>query len=215
MYYKDTAIILSRRDFNEDDLLINCYTQKHGKMVLQSKGAKKIKSKLAGHLEPLNLAKINWVTGKGSAKLIGANSIQSFQNIKNNYWKVVYSFYFLEVIDKAIRPRHPDIKIFEFLKTVLDTLANSANLENLEIIKLCFDYKILFLLGYNPAKRKELDKKTGDLISKIINARVDEIIKLHLDKKISAKLIDKAKEYLEEVVEKEINSNKALRASLF
>ena len=54
MYYQDQAIVLSRKVFREDDLLITIYTQKYGKVVLHAVGAKKIKSKMMTSFFKLN-----------------------------------------------------------------------------------------------------------------------------------------------------------------
>ncbi len=203
MYYQDQAIVLNRKVFRENDLLITLYTKKYGKIVLQAIGAKKIKSKLAGHIEPMNLVEIEWVKGKTLDKLTGAVISSSFSDIKNNFDKINYAQYFLQVIDKITQLQHPDKKIFEFLKNALEKL-NTAQKENLAIIKLCFDYKILFLLGYNPVERKELDDQDREVIEKIIKLPVDMVIDLQLDKNIVDKLQIKAKKFLEEIVEREI-----------
>lgn len=222
MYYQDTAIVLARQDFREDDLLVSCYTQKHGKIILRAVGAKKIKSKLAGHIEPMNLVEINWVAGKGSDKLIGASLIDSHRQIKDDDRKVNYGFYFLEVVDKSTRVHHADKRIFEFLRNVLDKLSSvetrfiasqprrdaSASSEVLQIIKLCFDYKILFLLGHAPVYRRELKPDESQAVEKIINSPVNKVFKMNVPKS----LYTKSKEFLEEVVEEEINSLKGLNS---
>jgi len=208
MYYLDKAIILSRKDYREDDLLISVYTQKHGKIVLQAKGAKKIKSKLAGHIEPMNLVELNWVAGKGRDKLIGASGIESFKSIKENDRKVYYGFYFLDVVNKSIRLHHPDKRIFEFLKSVLYRLVETRDLASLQIIKLAFDYKLLYLLGYHPSNRGELGVGMQNLIKEIIRLPVDRIAELKLN---MLELDSKAQEFLEEVIEEEIISLKSLK----
>lgn len=204
MYYQDTAISLKRVNHHEDDLLVTFYTQKYGKIITLVQGGKKIKSKLAGHIEPMNLIQINWVIGKNAEKLIGAHVLKSYKKIKENYEKIFLGLYFLEVIDKTIKTRHPDIKIFDFLKNVLTKLENveidHGNLisQKLELIKLCFDYKILFLLGYSPVNRKHLDAQSKNIIQKIINMPVD-LIKINLERDILDNLSIKAKEFLSEV----------------
>lgn len=209
MYYQDTAIVLKRSDFREDDLLLTFYTEKYGKIIAQAKGAKKIKSKLAGHIEPLNLVEIEWVVGRGGEKLIGAQVIRSYQKIKENYKKILLGFYFLEIIDKTIKLHHPDRKIYEFLKNVLNKLA-VIDEEKLSLVKLCFDYKILFLLGYNPVNRKGIDNKLKNIMQQIINSRVNEVETININKNILNNLSTRAKGYIEEVVEEGIESEKLL-----
>jgi len=209
MYYQDTAIVLKRVDLRDDDLLVTFFTFKHGKIVAQAKGAKKIKSKLAGHLEPVNLVEINWVAGKGGDKLIGAQVIKSFKEIKKSYTKNIYSFYFLEIVDKVTRPYHCDIKIFDFLKSVLNKLENLEE-DQFPLVKLCFNYKILFLLGYNPVNRKGLGNNLKTVISHIINSPVEGIIGKKIEKNVFDSLSIKAEKFLEEVIEEEVVSQAVL-----
>lgn len=222
MYYQDQAIVLKRIDFRDDDLLLTFYTKRHGKIMAQAKGAKKIKSKLAGHIEPMNLVEIEWVTGRGGEKLTGAQVIESQQKIKENYKKSLEGFYFLEIIDKATRPHYRDTKIFTFLKNVLNKLAITDE-EKLSLVKLCFEAKILFLLGYNPINRKGLDNNLKNIIQQIINLPVDDVAHLltsersdagqvimNIDRNILNNLSIKVKKFLEEVVEEGIKSEKFL-----
>ncbi len=211
MYFQDQAIVIARRDFRDNDLLVTFFTLGHGKITVLAKSAKKIKSKLAAHLEPLNLAAINWVAGQGSEKLIGASCLKSYREIKNNYKKTLLGFYFLEVVDKTIHPHHPDGKLFNFLKNVLEKL-EVAEEKNLPLIKLCFDYKILFLLGYNPMNRKDLGEGYHGVVKRLVNLEVSEIIKMKLDKNVLDELAFKAKDYLEQVAETEIKSNEVIKA---
>ena len=87
MYYQTVAIILSRKDFRDNDLLVSVYSKEKGKLVFQAKGAKKIKSKLAGHLEPVTLSFLNMTIGKNIDQLIGAQIIQPFITVKNDIKK--------------------------------------------------------------------------------------------------------------------------------
>lgn len=219
MYYQDSAIILKRKDFKDNDSLITCYTEKHGKLILRAIGAKKILSKLSSHLEPISLSELNWVAGKGGEKLTGANSLFVFKNIKQDYYKLNFAQYFLDIIDKAIKTHHPDLKIFLFLKSVLQKLDSIpvdknfsvetrhrlvSDKKTLYLIKLAFDYKLLFLLGHSPEYRKELSVAEKSAIKKIINLKIDEIIKLNLDKKILNSLYKKSSLFWEEIIEEEI-----------
>ncbi len=85
MYYNLSAIILKREVFREDDLLITCYSHERGKVVVQARGGRKIKSKLAGHVEPVSLSNLEVVRGKQIDQLIGASLKESYDNIKKRF----------------------------------------------------------------------------------------------------------------------------------
>ena len=203
MYHSDKAIIISRRNFREDDLLVSCYTQKYGKIILQAKGARKIKSKLNGHVDIFNLVDLNWVAGKGGNKLIGASIEKSFRGIKENYKKVNYGLYFVNLIDKLTQQHQRDKKIFDFLNKVLLKLEQCEE-KDLVLVKLSFDYKLLFLLGYNPTHRRELKRDEKNTIEGIVNLSIEEIKKSNLNRQVLNNLYKKSKMFLEEVLEKEV-----------
>ena len=100
MYYSLTAIVLKRRVFKEDNLLITVYSKEKGKLTLLARGAKKVLSKLAGHLEPVSLSYLNAVDGRAIDQLIGAEMIQCFSTIKNDLDKLSATGWFLNLLDK-------------------------------------------------------------------------------------------------------------------
>lgn len=62
--YQTHAIILKRVDIFEADRLYHIYTENFGKIRTIAGGARKINSKLAGHLEPFNLVWAELITKK-------------------------------------------------------------------------------------------------------------------------------------------------------
>ena len=63
--YLSDAVVLSREPSGELDLRISLFTKKFGKLVGKVKSARKITSKLSGHLEPGNLIKVRVIEKNG------------------------------------------------------------------------------------------------------------------------------------------------------
>lgn len=63
--YLTEAVVLEKEALDELDLKITLYSQSLGKVRAKAKSARKMTSKLAGHLEPLNLVKIRLVQKNG------------------------------------------------------------------------------------------------------------------------------------------------------
>ena len=80
---KSKAIILKREAFLENNSRVFIYSQNFGKLDLVARGTQKISSKLAGHIEPLNLCEIMIIKGKQYNYLGSALCENSFLNIKN------------------------------------------------------------------------------------------------------------------------------------
>lgn len=62
--YFTEALVLDKEDLGEADSRIFLLTENMGKITAKAKSVRKITSKLAGHLEPLNFVKIRLVAGK-------------------------------------------------------------------------------------------------------------------------------------------------------
>ena len=207
MYYNLTALILSREPFREDDLLATVYSAEKGKIVLQARSAKKIKSKLAGHLEPVTLSNLNVTIGKNIDQLIGAQIIKPFTIIKNDIKKLAYASYFLELINSLTQENHPDKRIFYLLEKSFDYLAKTDS--NYPLIRISFGYKLLHLLGFNPTQK--LTVKLKDQVNYIVKNNVNNIIKnTSIIKNLSAlnKILDQE---LEIHLEKELKTKEFLK----
>lgn len=74
--YFTEAIVLDKKESGEADSLLVLYTQDLGKITAKAKSLRKITSKLNGHLQPLNFAKIRLVE-KNGFQIIDALSINS------------------------------------------------------------------------------------------------------------------------------------------
>lgn len=202
MYYNLQAFILRRQAFKDDDLLITLYSLEKGKLTLQAKGAKKILSKLAGHLEPLTLSKLNVTLGKNIDQLIGAQSLKSYAKLKNNLSTLGYASYFIELITSLTPENHPDPHLFSLVQKSFDYLESN---NNFILARISFGFKLLYLLGFNPADNPDLKlvshikyiiqntindiSLNQQLISYLpdLNKILDHQLELHLEKEIKSK----------------------------
>ena len=63
--YFTKALVLDTENIGELDKLIYLYTEELGKVVAKAKSIRKITSKLAGHLQPLNFVRVRLVEKNG------------------------------------------------------------------------------------------------------------------------------------------------------
>ncbi|MDO8667597.1 MAG: DNA repair protein RecO [bacterium] len=165
--YNIKTIILNRKSFSECDSRVVVYSREFGKLELTARGAKKIKSKLAGHLEPLSLTNIMAVRGRRHDYVGAALNENCFSNIKNDLTKLAPAGRAVKIIDQLIKPGLADEKIFELLKNYLETLErpesvipapqNAGGIQKelysdyrLTMLTQLFIFKLLALLGHQP-----------------------------------------------------------------
>jgi len=173
MYYHLRAFILKRQNYRDSDLLISAYSLQRGKVILHARGAKKIKSKLAGHLEPVSLSQLNVIAGRHFDQLIGANNLTTYRLIKNNYQKTWQALSFLHLVDQLTLTNHPDPRIFNLIAKYLDFL--KKNSQHYLFARVAVSFKLLALLGLNPAAKAEV--KYPAYINFIVSHSLSSIIK--------------------------------------
>ena len=122
--YNTRAIILNRQDFRENDSRIICYSEDRGKMELIARGAKKIKSKSSGHLEPLTLSRMMVVAGKDMNYVGTATGENFYPEIKSNLEKLTLAGRAAALVEKMTREGEVggSAKIFNLLNFFLENL---------------------------------------------------------------------------------------------
>ncbi len=121
------AIVLSRRDFRENDQIISLYTKEHGKLELLARGVKKIISKQSAHLEPFSVVFITVEQGKEIDHLIKTQPVEYFSGIRSDISKSLAAGYVVAVTDKLTQVGERDAKIFDAL---LDWLKHAEKNES-------------------------------------------------------------------------------------
>jgi len=146
--YNLKAIILNHRPSGEDDGKIILYSRELGKQELTARGVKKIKSKLAGHLEPFNLVDLMVIHGRQYDYVGGAVSEKCCPGIKSNLAKVAAAGQATRIVIKLIKPGVADEAIFELLFDYLNELEIGKG--EPELLYSFFTLKFLSRLGNGP-----------------------------------------------------------------
>ncbi|MBI5071724.1 DNA repair protein RecO [Candidatus Falkowbacteria bacterium] len=146
------GIILRKQDYRESDRLFVIYTNELGKIEAVAKGVRKIKSKMAGHLELFSIINLMVAPGKTYYQIAGAEREKNFLNIKSDLGKTVLGSFCLEVVDIFTKTDHPDLKIYELLYEILEIFDNGKMKNFLKMYSLSkfFTLKLLSSLGWTP-----------------------------------------------------------------
>lgn len=155
------ALILNRSDYRESDSLITAYTRNFGKQVLVARGTKKNKSKLAGHLEPISLADILIIKGRGFDYVGSALNQNTFLNLKDNLNKIYYAGRAINWFNRLVKEGEKDERLFYLLYRWLEVLDNypgeEFTKESGELYFSFLAFKLLSELGYKPEMYECLD----------------------------------------------------------
>lgn len=151
-YYTE-GIILKHRDFGEADKVITIYTKEYGKIEALAKGCRKIASKLSGSLEPFFYVSLMLARGRNMDKIASSEVRENFFQLREDLSKINLASYTVDLLDRLTKVHHKDTGIFNLLKQTLLFLKNKDKLEDESArkIKLFFAWRLLSLLGFQPA----------------------------------------------------------------
>src|SRR3989304_6032467 len=103
---KTEGIIIKRKNFGEADRMLTVLTPRHGKIKIIAKGVRKISSRRSSHVELLNLSILTLHEGK-ILILTEAETLNHFQDLKDNLKKSGLAFYLCELVDGLLPENLP------------------------------------------------------------------------------------------------------------
>ncbi|MEK7076151.1 MAG: DNA repair protein RecO [Patescibacteria group bacterium] len=141
------AIIIKKQNTNEYDQFVTCYTQEFGKLTAIAKSVLKHGSIQAMHLDVLNLVEFELINGKAMPIIAGAQSENSFGNLKSSIPSLAVAHFFSEIIDKMVPELEKDEKLWNFMTDLFDKLNRFE--PGLTFLRQK-QFVLLGLLGYSP-----------------------------------------------------------------
>ena len=143
------AIILRRDDFRDTSFLLNCYTDKIGKIKGVIKGVKGNPFKYGSPLEIMTLnALIFYERPKSDIGLIGQiDLIDDFGGVGRDPKKTAFGAYFVELVDRFTAFGDPHPEVFHVLKQVLGVLRDT---DRYVFLTHMFEIQLLKFLGIAP-----------------------------------------------------------------
>jgi len=154
----DTGIVVRSADAGEADKYVSVITENHGLQDFIARGARRLTSKKAPHLDLFNLIKLQSGRGDHPRFLDQVESIAYYPSIKKDYGKVGLCLTIIEILTNTLPPEVEDKEIFLSLKSFLDAVEKSnSNKENNRLGRK-FGLFILRHLGYPPPRLPETAK---------------------------------------------------------
>lgn len=153
-----SAIILDRQPYREADVLVTAYTRRFGKLRLIARGAKKPRSKLAGHLEPISCADLMIVSGRHLDYVGAAASLDSYFGIRKDLNKLYFAGQAVAGFSYLVKENQAEERLFFLLAQWLGVLdgyeadpeKGGLNRSRGELLLVFFLWKLLGELGYRP-----------------------------------------------------------------
>jgi DNA repair protein RecO (recombination protein O) len=148
--FETESLILKTYALAEADKIVVFLTQKHGLVRGVAKGAKRLKSRFGGSLEPFSVVNLSFYQ-KEERELVSVSQIE----LVKSYFaaasepRFLQKFaYLADLLTEFAPPHEPNERIYRMTRVCLETA--SARPEALEIMTLYFEIWLLRLGGYLP-----------------------------------------------------------------
>lgn len=154
------GIIIRSVDSGEADKYISIISEGHGLTDFVARGARRITSKKAPHLDLFNLVKFQTGRGDQPRFLEQVESIAYYPEIKKNFAKVGLCLTIIEILINTLPLEVEDREIYLSTKSFLEAVEKSDSLKENNRLGRKFGLYILRHLGYPLPKLPQSAKLT-------------------------------------------------------
>lgn len=219
--FKTEGIILKRRDFGEADRILTVFSLHRGKISVLAKGVRRITSRRAGNVELLNRVQIFLHPGKNFFILTEAESMDTYQKLKEDLTLSTYAYHIIELVDKLTAENQENRILYGYLLEVLRRFSKNPR----QILVRAFEAKILSNLGFisfkhhpgsnldrNPQVQIRIHPKgAGRVLQDLEIKSWDEIEKIKINEKEALELERILRYHIERVLESSLKSRQFLK----
>jgi DNA repair protein RecO (recombination protein O) len=146
--FRVEAVILRHSDYGEADRMLTLYTAQLGKTRALVKGARKVTSRKAGHLEPFTHVKLQLAKGRDLPLVTQADTIDAYLRLRENLELTGQASYVMELLDRlTYEDGSENSAIFHLL---VDTLARLASGADPWVVIRYYEMRLLDYLGFRP-----------------------------------------------------------------
>jgi DNA repair protein RecO (recombination protein O) len=145
--FRVDAVVLRHSDWGEADRLLWLYTQEMGKIRVLAKGARKIRSRKAGHLEPFTRVHLLLAKGREILLVTQAETIEAYLPLHEGLEGITYASYAVELLDRFTYEEGENQPLYQLL---VDTLSRLAKMPEKDLVIRYFELRLLDLVGFRP-----------------------------------------------------------------
>ncbi len=146
---KTAAIILHSRKWGEADRIVTCYTRRFGKIRAIARGARKLKSRLGGSLEPFVLCQLDLFEKPGDSlyRISQVAMQEPFARFRGDLTLMTAAARMVNLVAAIAAEGDADVRMFEGLEQGLRHLLASSDPR---LTVLLFQIRMLGLTGFKP-----------------------------------------------------------------
>ena len=124
MVFNVNGIVIKEMTAGETGKRILVITREHGKMLLSARGSKNAKSGIMAATQLFSYCEFTVFEGKGFYSVTQADVIESFYGIRNDFERLAYGAYILELTERTSFEEMEDNAAFDLLLKTLSVLSS-------------------------------------------------------------------------------------------
>jgi len=146
--FRVEAVVLRHANWGEADRILTLYTREQGKLRAVAKGARKIRSRKAGHLEPFTHITLQLAKSRDIPIVTQVETIDPYLPLRETLVLTGYASYVMELLDRfTYEEDGGNLSLFRLLT---DTLARLCSTADTWAIVRYYEMRLLDFLGFRP-----------------------------------------------------------------
>lgn len=142
------AVLLRSVVYGEADRIVTLWTERHGKVSLVARGARKSARRFAGALEPYAIVDAELALGRGDlGRLAEARVVRAFPRVLASLERMSVAAAGLELVREAVPDREPDPRFMPLLERFFEVV---EELPPRDELRIAFTLRVLALVGLGP-----------------------------------------------------------------
>lgn len=147
--YLTPAIPLSLHTLPRDTVLVNLYTWDKGKVAAVVRGGKKPTGKLVNYFNLIAELEVMIAPGRNFDIVAGVDRGEYYEHLQTDLEKRIITLSFFDVLNRVSAEHEPDGRLYEYLKTWLGYLNQTAIRPRPLFLALSI-WRLLALIGFKP-----------------------------------------------------------------
>jgi len=141
------AVILKKYPRGEADVSVVLYAPTLGRVQATAKGARKINSNFTGHLDTLNICRLQLYANGPHFTITQCQAINTHKNIRDSLERSIMALLLLEILQKTTYSTETGAKLFDLIRLTLENLSST---NKTTLIVESFKIKLMAELGVLP-----------------------------------------------------------------
>lgn len=146
--FRAEAVVLRHAEWGEADRILTLYTRERGKLRALVKGARKIRSRKAGHVEPFTHVTLQLAKGRDIPLVTQVETLDAYLPIREDLQRTGHAAYMLELLDRFTYDEdggNPSL-----FRLLTDSLGRLAKLADPWLCVRYYEMRLLDYLGFRP-----------------------------------------------------------------